>query len=1148
MKKVLSVILSLLTAVSAFAAAPVYAGAADMHSVREPDSDLAVESESSVGAILGAAVEENESADIPSESITGITVEGRTAFVTLMHTKPCMVAVGIYDETSDELIQTAVMRDISADDEAAALTFENGLPEYFYLRAFILDENCAPLGKQYETSRYTKAYEEFLEKTAADFPQENVINFDDSQSNNFAVFDGSVKEVSAGGGQITETDCGCVFSNADESVKNLREGDIFYYDNNGETEIVKVGAITVSGDTVTITSADAEMEEVFDYVKIDVTAYEAEPDMSEADEGVTLVESDEENEPVGAYEMDCELSRNFTFDIARAMKVGGIEINGAKAELDITTTMHFRLYYSDSVLETELSDGIEGELDVELGVSAKFTINLPRLTFPTPVAGLTIAVKPAFETEISAAFHGKVDFDAKLGFKYNSENGFTNTSQKPRLDAEVNFEGKIYVGFKLTPSIQAAFGVVEIGVEISVGAEGTGTRALTSTDTKDSEHMCRWCIDGVINGKVTIEAELAAGLWKKFSWTASSKLLDWEKELFDFYCSSDLGFGKGLCPNRQGTEPPAGDEPYKRMDLEYNEKAYNANYVVSGDRKHIDVYITGSGNVSDSNYFGLGNFVDDFNAEVSQKAESLYPYDWEKQREYFYAHGIWGNYTNSLYISGFNAVNATTSEETDVHISGPTKVVSLDKCKSISLPDSVEELYIFSIQDTSSFRLPPNIRYIGGFYSCDFTQLTIPSSAEYVEGFGSCPISRLTIMPPEKHLTLSGFWQCPIEDLVIPQGVSLYHFYPERSAMSSIAIQTDTYALLRFCSELEEARFISPLETVGAECCNNCKNLKRVSFEPSVTRIGNMAFYDSGLESVTVPGSVKEIGSSAFYNCDELREIIIEDGVKQIDYQAFAECHNLERVVLPASLSYLDSTAFAGCPQGIELDFCGEPWQWWNITAKYKFIDGSYAPWRMLDLEFDSSIFMNCVIYLNSDGTRRIPRTDDNGPVGSGAANGYANAEYLIAVEGDENGQLGGAVTALAQVTADENGNIEIPDSIQAGDGEFLNLYGACRHPSAHLTGDGQYVCNICGESLPAVIDLGSKSEAAIGDVNLDGIISITDVTLIQRYIAEFEIFTDGQLAAADTDGSGEVDIDDVTLLQMFIAEYDVVLGKQPEA
>lgn len=65
-----------------------------------------------------------------------------------------------------------------------------------------------------------------------------------------------------------------------------------------------------------------------------------------------------------------------------------------------------------------------------------------------------------------------------------------------------------------------------------------------------------------------------------------------------------------------------------------------------------------------------------------------------------------------------------------------------------------------------------------------------------------------------------------------------------------------------------------------------------------------------------------------------------------------------------------------------------------------------------------------------------------------------------------------------------------------------------------------------------------------IGDANGDDRITISDVTAIQRHLAEIDLLSEEQLALADTNGDGEINIADATHLQMYLAEYDVVLGK----
>ena len=177
--KTISLFLSIFLTVSMIVTFP--AAAAAEHEV---SGAAKIEANSSVGTILGAAAEQNKQSFALSEVVSNVTIEGKTAVVKLLHTKACMIVVGVYDESGNQLLQTAVRRGIHAEEETVTLDFESDLPAYFYLRAFILDNDCAPLGKPFESNRYTLAYKRFLEKTTADFPAENVVNFDDEADNN----------------------------------------------------------------------------------------------------------------------------------------------------------------------------------------------------------------------------------------------------------------------------------------------------------------------------------------------------------------------------------------------------------------------------------------------------------------------------------------------------------------------------------------------------------------------------------------------------------------------------------------------------------------------------------------------------------------------------------------------------------------------------------------------------------------------------------------------------------------------------------------------------------------------------------------------------------------------------------------------------
>lgn len=63
------------------------------------------------------------------------------------------------------------------------------------------------------------------------------------------------------------------------------------------------------------------------------------------------------------------------------------------------------------------------------------------------------------------------------------------------------------------------------------------------------------------------------------------------------------------------------------------------------------------------------------------------------------------------------------------------------------------------------------------------------------------------------------------------------------------------------------------------------------------------------------------------------------------------------------------------------------------------------------------------------------------------------------------------------------------------------------------------------------------KKEILLGDTDGDGKITITDATLIQKYIARFNMDESFNVDAADTDGNGKINITDATNIQKYLAK-----------
>lgn len=87
-----------------------------------------------------------------------------------------------------------------------------------------------------------------------------------------------------------------------------------------------------------------------------------------------------------------------------------------------------------------------------------------------------------------------------------------------------------------------------------------------------------------------------------------------------------------------------------------------------------------------------------------------------------------------------------------------------------------------------------------------------------------------------------------------------------------------------------------------------------VRVSKGVTNIGNAAFYDcSNLKTVVLNDTVETIGQYAFLNCENLVNIKIGNGVKTIGDYAFKLCKSLISITLPNTLEYLGYESFFNC-------------------------------------------------------------------------------------------------------------------------------------------------------------------------------------------------------------------------------------------
>lgn len=115
------------------------------------------------------------------------------------------------------------------------------------------------------------------------------------------------------------------------------------------------------------------------------------------------------------------------------------------------------------------------------------------------------------------------------------------------------------------------------------------------------------------------------------------------------------------------------------------------------------------------------------------------------------------------------------------------------------------------------------------------------------------------------------------------------------------------------CTGLTSVIIPNSVKEIGSSAFCDCTGLTSIVICDSVTKIGHGAFEGcTGMASVVLPDSVTEIGINSFFECTGLTSIVIPESVTEIGRCAFAYCKGLKSIVLHAKLKKLEGT-FCEC-------------------------------------------------------------------------------------------------------------------------------------------------------------------------------------------------------------------------------------------
>ena len=157
-----------------------------------------------------------------------------------------------------------------------------------------------------------------------------------------------------------------------------------------------------------------------------------------------------------------------------------------------------------------------------------------------------------------------------------------------------------------------------------------------------------------------------------------------------------------------------------------------------------------------------------------------------------------------------------------------------------------------------------------------------------------------------------------LRQITLPDSLQIIASYAfSGTPIESISIPTTVTEFGNYvfcnCPTLKHVVLKCPLSTLPNGTFSGCKLLESIEGLDSITSIGSMCFYESGLRNYSIPASVSIIDGWAFARCRNLKQICLPSHARYIGNAAFLECEQLEEITLPDSLQFLGNGAFTQC-------------------------------------------------------------------------------------------------------------------------------------------------------------------------------------------------------------------------------------------
>lgn len=467
------------------------------------------------------------------------------------------------------------------------------------------------------------------------------------------------------------------------------------------------------------------------------------------------------------------------------------------------------------------------------------------------------------------------------------------------------------------------------------------------------------------------------------------------------------------------------------------------------------------------------------------------------------------------YLSSFKNV-------TEITIPGSVKVFkailqNMTELKTLTFEEGVEEIASGSVvsgcKSLTTIHLPSSLQKLSGTDTFSgasaLTDITLPEGIAITEGstFSECtslksielPAS-ITTIPSYMFAGCSALERVTAKGTITAIGNSAFKSdtalteIPDLSQVTSIgdrafygcsalktvdlhSVTTMEYGAFQGCDALSGEIDLSNLEEIPGNAFCYDPNITSVITCPTLRSIGDWAFIWADISTISLPETLKSIGTYTFYKASLSGTVALPDSLTQLGASAFSGCEKVEAIQIGSGLTDIPKDAFDGCTnlKTITVNNRRE-----DVTIPK--IDGVTVTYTIPSLTADNDKVSN------AEGALSLQQAVDQ-------ANGPVTIEIEKDIRLDEPVRI--AAGQRVEITANENCNIfgnkdeNLANLFVVEEGGELSLTGALTLGGWNNTGsilvnhgkttiDGNVVIEkstLEGDSMGVIEDNGSSAE-----------------------------------------------------------------------